>query len=574
MSFHYLDFLILGIFLSINIIIPYYFSKKEKTTSSYFTSNKNLNWFFSGTAMVATTFAADTPLAVTELVAKYGISGNWLWWYGSIGSVVIVYFFSHLWRNSNVNTDLELLNIRYSGKGVKILRIFRTFYVGVILNSMILAWVNLAMIKVIEVFFPNISSSFLIIFLILFAFIYTSASGLTGITITDSFQFFFAIFGCILLSYFVIELPEIGGLSGLYSKLDSSKFHFIPDFQNPSSKEFSVESFLIFITVIWWSSWYPGAEPGGGGYVAQRMLSTKDTKNSMLSTLYFTLAHYFIRPWPWILVALSSLVLFPNLVEKDLGKGFVKVLEKDLPIGMRGFIFAVFLAAYFSTIATHLNWGTSYFINDFYKAYLKPKDEEKKYIQISYLFQLCLMILSLIMSIYFIQTISGVWSFLIESSAGVGVVLILRWFLPRINVWSELIGFISPMFFYILSKFIFQLESPYSVLFNVGLVILAIISVTIYTKETDLVILESFYKKVKPSGIFWKKWTEENKIEFIEPEISFSKSLFLTFLGILILFSGLFFIGNLFFGSLENSIICVIVFLISGILTWKYFPKL
>ncbi len=574
MSFYFLDYFLILLFLSINIIIPLLYSRKEKTVESYFSSNKNLNWFLSGTAMVATTFAADTPLAVTELVAKYGISGNWLWWYGSIGSIVTVYFFSHLWRNSNITTDLELLQIRYSGEGVKILRIYRTIFVGVVMNSMILAWVNLAMIKVIEVFFPEISSTILIIALMSFAFVYTSVSGLTGITITDSFQFFFAMFGSILLAYFVLQLPEIGGLDGLHSKLDSSKFHFIPDFKNPSSKEFSIESFLVFITVIWWSSWYPGAEPGGGGYVAQRMLATKDSKTSMLSSLYFTIAHYFFRPWAWILVALASLVLFPNLTEKDLGKGFVKVLEKDLPIGMKGILFATFLAAYFSTIATHLNWGTSYFINDLYKAYIKPNDSEKNYIRFSYVFQFLLMIISLVTSIYLIETISGVWKFLLESSAGVGVVLILRWFVPRLNVWSELTGFFSPILFYSLNILVFKFESPTSILFNVISVIISVILVTLFTKETDKTVLTNFYKKVKPSGIFWKNWAVKNQIEFVQTEISFMHSLFLSVLGIVILFSGLFFFGNLFFGSMIQSMFCLGLFLLSGILTWKFFPKI
>ncbi|MBL0266668.1 MAG: sodium:proline symporter, partial [Leptospiraceae bacterium] len=352
--FDWIDFLVIFLFLFFSLFIPFLFSKKEATLKGHFQASGRLSWFVSGTAMVATTFAADTPLAVTELVAKYGISGNWLWWYGSISSIATVYFYALLWKKSGVLTDVELVNLRYSGMGASILRIFKSIYLGLIMNVIILAWVNLAMLKVAEVLIPDVSAKLIVSGLFLFAFLYTVYMGLHGISIADTFQFFFAMFGCIVLAYFILSIPEVGGIAGLKEKLPASYFHFIPDFSNPSSKEFSVESFLLFIGVIWWSSWYPGAEPGGGGYIAQRILAAKNVKSSLLASLWFTIAHYFVRPWPWILVALSSVILFPDLLPDDKGKGYVLVMTKSgLPQGLLGLMIAVFMAAYLSTIATH-----------------------------------------------------------------------------------------------------------------------------------------------------------------------------------------------------------------------------
>ncbi|HNN80661.1 MAG TPA: sodium:proline symporter, partial [Leptospiraceae bacterium] len=277
--FTWIDIFIIFIFLFFSLFLPYLFSKKDSTLKGYFQASGRMPWFISGTAMVATTFAADTPLAVTELVAKFGISGNWLWWYGSISSIATVYFFAPLWKKSGVMTDIELVNLRYSGIGAEILRIFKSIYLGFFMNILILAWVNLAMVKVVEVLLPDVSAKLIVSSLFLFAFLYTIYMGLNGISIADTFQFFFAMIGCVVLAYFVLSIPEVGGIDGLQQKLPPSYFNFIPDFQNPASKDFSVESFLLFIGVIWWSSWYPGAEPGGGGYIAQRILAAKDVES-------------------------------------------------------------------------------------------------------------------------------------------------------------------------------------------------------------------------------------------------------------------------------------------------------
>ncbi len=572
--FGWIDFLIIFLFLFFSLFIPFLFSKKDSTLKGHFQASGKLSWFVSGTAMVATTFAADTPLAVTELVAKYGISGNWLWWYGSISSIATVYFFAPLWKKSGVLTDVELVNLRYSGIGANILRIFKSIYLGLFMNVLILAWVNLAMLKVAEVLIPGVSAKLIVSGLFLFAFLYTVYMGLHGISIADTFQFFFAMGGCIVLAYFILSIPEVGGIAGLKEKLPVSYFHFIPDFNNPSSKEFSIESFLLFIGVIWWSSWYPGAEPGGGGYIAQRILAAKNVKSSLLASLWFTIAHYFVRPWPWILVALSSVILFPDLLPDDKGKGYVLVMTKGgLPQGLLGLMVAVFMAAYLSTIATHLNWGTSYLINDLYKPYFAKEKEDNHHLAVSKFFQLLMMIASLLIAFYFIKTISGVWQFLLECGAGVGIVLILRWYIPRLNAWSELTGFIAPVFFYSIAHFFFSLVSPYSVLFTVGGVIASVVVVTVLTTSVEQEKLKNFYKKVSPPGIFWKVWAKKNNIIQRQFEISLLHSFVLSITGIILIFSGLFSLGNLILGNYDALVMSVSLLIFSVVLTYHLFPK-
>lgn len=572
--FGWIDFLVIFLFLFFSLFIPFLFSKKEATLKGHFQASGRLSWFVSGTAMVATTFAADTPLAVTELVAKYGISGNWLWWYGSISSIATVYFFAPLWKKSGVLTDVELVNLRYSGMGASILRIFKSIYLGLIMNVIILAWVNLAMLKVAEVLIPDVSAKLIVSGLFLFAFLYTVYMGLHGISIADTFQFFFAMFGCIVLAYFILSIPEVGGIAGLKEKLPASYFHFIPDFKNPSSKDFSVESFLLFIGVIWWSSWYPGAEPGGGGYIAQRILAAKNVKSSLLASLWFTIAHYFVRPWPWILVALSSVILFPDLLPDDKGKGYVLVMTKgDLPSGLLGLMIAVFMAAYLSTIATHLNWGSSYLVNDLYKPYMAKDKADNHHLAVSKVFQLLMMVLSLVIAFYFIKTISGVWQFLLECGAGVGVVLILRWYIPRLNAWSELTGFIAPVFFYSVAHFLIKLTSPYSVLFTVGGVILTVAIVTTLTAKVDMDKLVIFYERVNPPGIFWRLWAKENGFIQRQNELTLLHSLLLSVTGIILIFSGLFSLGNLILENYDSLVMSVSLLVFSIVLTYHLFPR-
>lgn len=437
-------------FLIILGILVYSSKLSKPNLKNYFQAEGKMSWFVAGTAMVATTFAADTPLAVTEIVRNNGISGNWIWWYMAIGGFVTVFFFSKLWKRSGATTDLELIQIRYSGKEALYLRGFKSVFIGLFLNLVILGWVNLAMLKILQVFFPEYSSGLLLALLLFIGIIYTSIAGLRGISYIDVFQFFLAWGGCLIYAWQVLDLPSVGGLSGLKDKLPPSTFHFFPSFTTDSGLPF--DHFLIMLTVIWWSSWYPGAEPGGGGYIAQRILSTSDEKSAFKSSLWFVFAHYFLRPWPWILVAIASLILFPVLSPEESGKGFLLILNEISFPGMKGLLLSAFLAAYLSTLATHLNWGASYLVVDLWKPILQKSKQDSYYLKVSYLIQILTGVLSLLLALYGMDTIKGAWVFLLEASSGIGFVLIARWYYWRISAFTEILAlFVSP-FFYIVFR--------------------------------------------------------------------------------------------------------------------------
>ncbi len=392
-----LDWLIIGLYLLISISIGIYMSRRaSRSTNDFFLTGRNLPWWIAGTSMVATTFAADTPLAVTELVAENGIAGNWLWWNMLLGGMLTVFFFARLWRRAGILTDCEFVAIRYSGKPANFLRGFRAIYIGVFMNMIVISWVNLAMVKILQVMFPELlffgiqeihfagismSSHLLVVgCIMLFVAIYSSISGLWGVSITDSFQFVMAMAGCIALAIYAVNSPEIGGISGLKEKLPEWVFNYTPDIARGDHSigvggvlKMSVTAFVAYLGVQWWASWYPGAEPGGGGYVAQRMMSAKNEKHSLLATLWFQIAHFALRPWPWIIVALAALVMYPE--EADKGATYVMVIRDLMPAGLLGLLLAAFLAAYMSTIASQTIWGTSYIVNDLFRPFIKPKGE-------------------------------------------------------------------------------------------------------------------------------------------------------------------------------------------------------
>lgn len=506
-SFHILDYLFFLFPFFIIFFILYRFRAKNNSTKEYFQAEGSLNWFVAGTAMVATTFAADTPLAVTEIIRTQGISGNWIWWYMAVGGFVTVFFFSKLWKRSGASTDLELIQIRYSGKEAEFLRGFKAFVIGLLLNLVILGWVNLAMLKIIPVFFPSINSSLVLVFLLLFGVIYTAIAGLRGISYIDVFQFFLAWIGCILFAYFALQLPTIGGLENLKSLLPKDKILFFPNGDNGS---LPWDHFLILLTVLWWSSWYPGSEPGGGGYIAQRILATKNESAALKGSLWFVIAHYFVRPWPWILVALVSIVLFPNLSEIESGKGFLMVLQDGMPNGMKGLMLSAFLAAYLSTLATHLNWGASYLVNDLWKPFTNGKKTDSYFVKVSYLIQLLTAILSFFLAVYGMDTIKGAWVFLLEASSGIGFVLIVRWYFWRISAWTEILALILSPILYIVYSHILHFPFPYSILYtSISSAIILLLS-TYVLPHTKKEILYSFYETTKPPYFFWRGFFSEN----------------------------------------------------------------
>lgn len=600
MHISYLDWTIIALFLTASIGIGLYMRKRAgRSTSDFFLTGRNLPWYIAGTSMVATTFAADTPLAVTELVAERGIAGNWLWWNMLFGGMLTVFFFARLWRRANIMTDAEFVDIRYSGKAARFLRGFRAVYIGIFMNAVVLAWVNLAMVKILQVMFPDLLffgisqvnilgitfSSYLLIVGVMMAFValYSALSGLWGVSVTDTFQFIVAMGGSIILA--IIALDHVGGVTGLREQLSDVGwvFDFFPVVGgeaggvNPQGLlKMSVVAMVAYLGVQWWASWYPGAEPGGGGYVAQRMMSAKDEKHSLLATLWFQVAHFAVRPWPWIIVALVALVLYPG--EADKGATYVMVIRDLLPSGLLGLLMAAFLSAYMSTMASQTVWGTSYIVNDLYRPFIKPGADEKYYVKVSRIAAVLLMVFSLVLTTQF-DKISDAWRFILACSGGIGLVLLLRWFWWRINAWSEIAAMLAPYAVYPILSFYFKLEYEMILIIIVVWSTLVWVLVTYFTKPTSNEKLKEFYARVHPGGIGWKPVATQM------PEITGDSGFYNLFINyicgcFLVLFS-LFGIGRLIFGQYLHATAYLAVAAIAATIIyrnlsrtgWKKFTK-
>ncbi len=614
---NYLDLtVIISFFIVIFGIAAYYSKRAGKDTGEFFLSGRNMPWYIAGTAMVATTFAADTPLAVTELVARNGIAGNWLWWNLAIGGMLTVFFFAKLWRRAKIMTDVEFVELRYSGKAAAALRGFRALYLGLFMNAIVMGWVNKAMEKIFLVTIPDFNPFLLVVISAVIIGIYASASGLLGTARTDSFQFVFAMLGCIILAILVVQIPQVGGIVSLKEKLAPQILEFFPRIGDVTAEgitggalAISVGAFFAHIGLQWWSSWYPGADPGGGGYVAQRMMSAKDEKHSLFATLWFTIAHYALRPWPWIIVALAALVILPRsqnteviknsnpeLYEKvveaynnkslmksndeiyrteefknmyenyentvDPGVMYPKLMLRYLPSGLLGLLIAVFLAAYMSTIASQLNWGTSYLINDFYRRFVKKDGSEKHYVLVSRIGIIFMTVFSLIVTKYFLTTISGAWEFIINASAGMGAVLILRWYWWRINAWSEISAMIAPLIIYPVAKYQFGMESPitlYPTVFGTTVVWLVVTYLTKPVEESKLI---KFYERTHPGGIGWKHI--EKLTPAVKGDSGFARLFLDWFLGIVVVYSFLFGIGKIIFAEFLWGSLILLIGLLAG----------
>ena len=587
------DWLIIGVYFTISLGIGIYMSKRAgKSTDDFFLSGRNLPWYIAGTSMVATTFAADTPLAVTELVANNGIAGNWLWWNMVFGGMLTVFFFARLWRRAEILTDAEFVSIRYSGKEADFLRGFRAVYIGIFMNMVVIAWINLAMTKIVKVIFPDITffgireleifgvhfSAYLLIVgcIMVFTAFYSSLSGLAGVSIADTFQFFIAMTGCIVLAVFA--LAHIGGIEMLKIKLDNSKwvFNFLPDFGGSPSAgatggllKMSFIAMVTYMGVQWWASWYPGAEPGGGGYVAQRMMSAKNEKHSLLATLWFQIAHYAVRPWPWVICALVALVMYPNAPDK--GSTFVMLIRDLMPSGLLGLLLAAFLAAYMSSISSQTVWGSSYIINDLYRPYFKKNATEKHYVKVSRIATFFLLLLSLIVTTQF-ERISDAWKFIIICSGGIGAVLILRWFWWRINAWSEISAMLAPYIIYPILKL------KYNLSFEATLIIIVIwstivwLTVTFLTKPSDNSKLISFYRKVHPGGIGWKRISKQ--VPEIKGDSGYPLLFMNWFCGCLMVLSALFGVGKIIFHNYSVGIIFIFTSLLMGAIIFRNLTKI
>lgn len=578
-----LDWVIVGVYFVIAIAIGIYYSKRAGgSTEEFFLSGRKLTWWLAGLSMVATTFAADTPLAVTELVGQNGIAGNWLWWNMLIGGMLTVFFFARLWRRAEILTDVEFLELRYSGKPAAVLRGFKAIYMGIFMNTIIMGWVNLAMIKILIGMFPEYVNPDNAIYYVgacmLFTAFYSAISGLWGVAVNDAFQFILAMGGCIILAVIVVNSPEIGGISGMQEKLPDWALKFTPEISSGDGETsaggilaLTISSFLAFVGLQWWASWYPGAEPGGGGYVAQRMMSAKDEKNSLFATLFFQVAHYCLRPWPWILIGLCSLILYPDLSQADKGLGFVMAMNDFLPVGLKGLLLAAFFAAYMSTIATHLNWGTSYFINDFYRRFLSKDKSEKHYVVVARLMTIVFMFLSVLVTTQ-MTSISGVWSFLIECGAGLGLVLILRWFWWRVNAIGEIVATVTPFVVYGVLYFgDFGVKFPETLFIIVPITTLAWIVTVFITKPTDTAKLDSFYRRVHPGGIGWKIISD--KMTDVKSDTGYYLLMINWVAGIIMAYAFLFGIGKIILGDTTTGILFLITGILAGFLIKRNFAK-
>ena len=564
MTLAFLDWIIIVAYLILAFGIGFlYKNQASKSLSDFFLGGRNLPWYIAGISMVATTFAADTPLWVTEVIAQHGVSGNWLWWNMLIGGMLTTFFFAKLWRRAEVVTELEFIELRYSGKPAAFLRGFKSVYMGIFLNAIVIGWVNVALASILKVFFdiPDEIVIWVIAGAMVFVAIYSTLSGLLGVAMTDFAQFFIAMAGCIILAIVVLNTDKVGGIPGLKAQLPAWRFNFFPKINTGSVAEdigtfsVTVAAFLTFGLVQWWASWYPGAEPGGGGYIAQRMMSAKDEKNAIYATLFFQVAHYCLRPWPWIIVGLCTLVLYPDLPIEDAGQGFVMAMKDYLPPGLKGLLLVAFLSAYMSTISTQLNWGSSYLTNDLYKRFFKQskeneteEDEQKDYVQKARLFTVLIMLVALFATTQ-ISSIDTAAKFMIECGAGLGMVLILRWYWWRINAWSEITASIAPFLGYFISNYLLALDYPFNFLFTVGFSTIFWLIATFVTVPTDEETLQNFYNKVKPDG----GWSKFRKPE--DPKTKLAPLFICWISSIVMVYSILFSIGDFIFLNFEDAVL-------------------
>jgi len=530
MTLSTLDWGIIILFFALTLVIGLVVSRKAGTSSAeFFLSGRNMPWWLLGISMVATTFSADTPNLVTDIVRKNGVSGNWVWWAFLLTGMLTVFVYAKLWRKSGVVTDLEFYELRYSGKGAAFLRGFRALYLGVFFNIMIMASVCLAAIKIGSVLLGFTAVETLVIASTI-TVLYSSLGGLKGVVITDFFQFVLAMGATFWATYYIIDLPQIGSLENLLTHPNViPKLDFIPDFDQ---REVFITLFILPIAIQWWSVWYPGAEPGGGGYIAQRMLSAKDEKNAVWATLLFNFAHYALRPWPWIIIALASLIVFPNieaiqLAFPNIDPSIVKddlaypAMMTFLPAGLIGLIVASLIAAFMSTISSHLNWGSSYVVYDFYKRFVKPEASEKELVSVGRWSTLILMIASALFALLLSNALEA-FQILLQIGAGTGLLFIMRWFWYRINAYSEItamtVSFILALYFKLIHvKLGFDpIANDIQLVLGVALTTIAWVVVTLITSPSDKTTLNNFYKITQPGGRGWSKVVSDAKEDGID----------------------------------------------------------
>jgi Na+/proline symporter len=618
MPLHAIDWVVIAGYLLINLAIGMYYRRRSGgNTEEFFLSGRDVSWWLAGTSMVATTFAADTPLFVTGVIATQGISGNWIWWSFCLGGMMTVFFFARYWRRAEILTDVELTEIRYAGKPAAFLRGFKAIYLGLLMNCLILGWVTNAMVSIISVQLgpaiaqgrvlaltlgnrtlfhatlgdPSHTALLICIFVLIpFTGIYTAIGGLWGVLVTDLFQFLLKMTMVIVLAW--VAVVKIGGMQALKLQLQvigetarssgvqtANPLAFFPDFRQGMNSTplwmLPVIAFVVYLGVQWWSAWYPGAEPGGGGYVAQRMFSARDEKNSLGATLWFNIAHYAIRPWPWIITALVALAVYsphgglhPSAAfGQNPQEGYVMVLRDYLPAGLRGVMVAAFLAAFMSTMGTQLNWGVSYLVNDFYRRFLVRKKDERHYVRAGRVFTIVMVLISGYIASQ-LNSISQGWHIVLNLGIGTGAVYILRWYWWRINAWSEIVAMSVAAAVALWLKFVPWLSHDDTIrdsqtaLITAGCTTVAWLMATFLTPAEPEEKLLSFYRRVRPSVYGWRS------IAALAPELpqvrDFGGNAVNWLMGCIMVYCSLFGIGRLVFQYWLSGLVLLAIAAIAG----------
>jgi SSS family transporter len=573
MALSTLDWIIIISFFVISLLIGIYTLKfSSKNSSNFFLSGRNMPWWVLGVSMVATTFAADTPGLVAGIVRKDGISGNWVWWSFLLTGMLTVFFYAKLWRRTGIKTDLEFYEIRYSGKSASFLRGFRALYLGVFFNIVIMATVCLAAIKIGHVLFGFSATTSLLIACSVTAF-YSMLGGLKGVLITDFIQFLIAMTGSIWASIYVVNRPEIGGIDNLISHINvSDKLDLIPEFTNP---EVYIPLIIVPIAVQWWSVWYPGAEPGGGGYIVQRMLAARSEKDATIATFFFNVMHYAIRPWPWIIMGLASIIIYPEIADlqeafPELNSDFIKndlsyaAMLKLLPAGLIGIVVTSLIAAFMSTISTHLNWGSSYIVNDFYVRFIKPDASSKQQVLVGRFSILIMMLLSALLA-FVLEEAKDAFDLLLQIGAGTGLLFIVRWFWYKINPYSEitamLVSFIIALLLFINKKndyLWFEIKQYEELILGVIITSLSWIAVSLLTNPSRPDTLKKFDELAFKS---------QSKFE------NFKFKLVSFLAAVLGVYAVLFSIGQLIFSDLLNAAISITIAIVCGYIIFKFWKK-
>jgi len=565
-----LDWAVVALYAAVALVTGLWFTRRAgRGVDEYFLAGRNLPWWLLGTSMVATTFSTDTPNLVTDLVRTGGVSQNWLWWAFAITGLCTVFFYAKLWRRSGILTDVGFYELRYSGRPAAFLRGFRALYLGVFFNVMIMATVTLAAIKIGGVLLGATKYQVVLAAGLVTA-VYSATSGLWGVVVTDLLLFVIAMIGAFAAAYFAVAQPEVGGLTGLFAHPElAGKLSLLPDFSDWTT---AAAVFVIPVAVQWWSTWYPGAEPGGGGYVAQRMLAAKDESHALKATLWFNVAHYALRPWPWVVVALASLIVYPSLesiqaafphldpsiVRNDLAYPAMLVF---LPSGLLGLVVASLAAAYMSTISTHLNWGASYVVDDVYRRFVAGDREEHHYVTVGRVTTVALVILASAVALWLENALQA-FQILLQIGAGTGLVFLLRWFWWRVNAWSELAAMVVSFLVAVWFQFLHArlgfppMAAHVQLVVGVAVTTAGWLLVTFATRPADRGTLQSFYDHIRPMGPGWEgagiALGERDEAE--SPTAAFLS----WFLGLVVIYGALFGTGEALYGHPPAAAVCFV----------------